>query len=408
MARRAEFGLESSEVYVDSLENALSVDRTTFGFPVTELERQRLVQIDALTQAASAVQKSVIGLLGSRFSGTSVDWSTGELDYRVVGGGTEAELAAIRGLLPPTAVVELLPATYGLEELQSIQNRVIGDFSSEPVAGGIAVNSSLVDIDANRIRVSIVPDVIASRQYLVEHYGDVFAFTGPPGGLPEDDRLTAYPHVRGGLGIENYDNVYYCSSSISATNGTSYYVLTAGHCGNLQRHFIEGALGHGPTPVSIGVVLGNAYTASGTTNCDCARVGSISAAQATNIDYITPTTGQYYDDWVRSASYWVLNEMACFSGAGQAWAGTDYSQPRICTQVRGWNAQLTYGGHTVTGLVYTPHVTQGGDSGGSWGANGYVWFGIHAGSDTNNTYSYFSPAYNVTATLGVTPMTYTP
>jgi hypothetical protein len=93
------------------------------------------------------------------------------------------------------------------------------------------------------------------------------------------------------------------------------------------------------------------------TICDCQAVGPIAAGQATNIAYLTPSTGQP----LTQTGYLAVNQQACYSGASTP------TNPPKCGKVNRYPGDVrytNYGNVLVKNLVEVEsNKLQPGDSG---------------------------------------------
>jgi hypothetical protein len=161
------------------------------------------------------------------------------------------------------------------------------------------------------------------------------------------DGTSPYAHVRAGQRIVSS---YWCTASIHFVNSLGQYcMVSAGHCGN--RTWREGTA----TGPSVGASHANQFGDG--TICDCQAVGPIAAGQATNIAYLTPSTGQP----LTQTGYLAVNQQACYSGASTP------TNPPKCGKVNRYPGDVrytNYGNVLVKNLVEVEsNKLQPGDSG---------------------------------------------
>jgi streptogrisin D len=190
---------------------------------------------------------------------------------------------------------------------------------------------------------------------------------------------TFSPKINGGTAI--YGGQYRCSLGFNVRTGSTYYFLTAGHCGNIASTWYSNS--------SHTTVLGNTAGSSFPGN-DYALVrytGSVSHPGTVNLyngssqditSSGTPTVGQTV---YRSGST---------SGVHSG-------------RVTALNATVNYAEGTVSGLIRTSVCAEGGDSGGSLYA-GTVAYGLTSGGNGNCTSggtTYFQPVSEALSVYGV-------
>lgn len=158
-----------------------------------------------------------------------------------------------------------------------------------------------------------------------------------------------------------YGGQYRCSLGFNVTDGSSYYFLTAGHCGNIAAEWFADS-GHG---TSVGTVQGSSFPGN-----DYALV-----------KYPAGTTEPPGNVNLYNGSFQEI------TSAGDASVGQQVQRSGSTTglhggTVTGVNATVNYAEGTVTGLIQTNVCAEGGDSGGALFA-GEVALGLTSGGSGN-------------------------
>jgi hypothetical protein len=211
---------------------------------------------------------------------------------------TTSRAADVRVAAPDGANVEVRRVARSFAQLMAQYKRASDRMN---VLGASQIG---VDVRTNAVEVVIDPANPAGAESRIEQdLGTGAVVVRRVGGATAAaDRTSPYPHVRAGQRIVSGSE--YCTAGLHFINSLNqYYMLTAGHCGN--RSWREGTAS-GP---SVGTTHANRF--ANNTTCDCAAVGPIRAAQATNLIYKTSSTSQP----VIQTGYLAVNQTACYSGA---------------------------------------------------------------------------------------------
>jgi hypothetical protein len=190
---------------------------------------------------------------------------------------------------------------------------------------------------------------------------------------------TFHKYIAGGDAI--YGGQYRCSLGFNVKSGTTYYFLTAGHCGNIASTWYSNS--------AHTAVLGNTVGSSFPGN-DYAIV------QYTN-GSVPPGTVDLYNGTsqdITSAANAFVGEAVKRSGSTTGvHSGT----------VSATNATVNYAEGTVTGLIKTNVCAEGGDSGGSL-FDGTKALGLTSGGSGNCSSggtTYFQPVTEALSVYGV-------
>lgn len=149
--------------------------------------------------------------------------------------------------------------------------------------------------------------------------------------------------ISGGSAI--YGGQYRCSLGFNVRSGTTYYFLTAGHCGNIASTWY----GNSAKTQLLGNVTGSSFPGN-----DYAIVRYSSNFTGTHPGNVNLYNGSTQD--ITSAANAYVGEPVRRSGSTTGLrSGT----------VTGLNATVNYAEGTVTGLIRTNVCAEGGDSGGA-------------------------------------------
>ena len=191
-------------------------------------------------------------------------------------------------------------------------------------------------------------------------------------------KLTKY--IAGGDAI--YGGQYRCSLGFNVRSGSTYYFLTAGHCGNIASSWYSNS--------SKTTLLGTTYGSSFPGN-DYAIV-KYSTSYTNHPGTVDLYNGSSQD--ITSAGNATVGQAVKRSGS------TTGVHSGTVTAV---NATVNYAEGTVTGLIRTNVCAEGGDSGGALFA-GSVALGLTSGGSGNCSSggtTYFQPVTEVLSRYGV-------
>ncbi|WP_410789474.1 S1 family peptidase [Kribbella sp. C-35] len=191
-------------------------------------------------------------------------------------------------------------------------------------------------------------------------------------------KLTKY--IAGGDAI--YGGQYRCSLGFNVRSGSTYYFLTAGHCGNIASSWYSNS--------SKTTLLGTTYGSSFPGN-DYAIV-KYSTSYTNHPGTVDLYNGSSQD--ITSAGN---------ASVGQAVKRSGSTTGVHSGSVTATNATVNYAEGTVTGLIRTTVCAEGGDSGGALFA-GSVALGLTSGGSGNCSSggtTYFQPVTEVLSRYGV-------
>jgi streptogrisin D len=232
-----------------------------------------------------------------------------------------------------------------------------------------------VDPKANQVVITIDSTVTGAKldqlNAVVARLGDAVRVESAPG--------TLSTRISGGNAI--YSGGYRCSLGFNVRSGSTYYFLTAGHCGNIGTTWYSNSA---QTSV-LGTRAGTSFPGN-----DYAIVRySGSTVQPGNVTLYNGTTQD-------------------ITSAGNAYVGQAVKRSGSTTGVHSGtvtalNATVNYAEGSVYGLIKTTVCAEGGDSGGSLFA-GTTALGLTSGGSGNCTSggtTYFQPVTEALSVYGV-------
>ncbi|HKT06138.1 MAG TPA: S1 family peptidase [Rugosimonospora sp.] len=314
------------------------------------------------TQAQAATAESISALttqLAGRSPGSYLDAATGRMVVTITDASSAAQVRAAGAVprLVKHSAAQLDQATATLDRGARIAGTA---WSVDPVT-----NQVLVSVDS-----TVTGARLARVRAIAARLGDAVRVEQVAGAFTT--------RIAGGDAI--YGSQYRCSLGFNVVSGSTYYFLTAGHCGNLAATWYSNS-GHT-------TVLG---TRSGSTfpGHDYALIRYTgSASHPGSVDLY----GGSQD--IASAANAFVGEAVRRSGSTtHVHSGT----------VTGLNATVTYPEGTVTGMIRTNVCAEGGDSGGSL-FDGSIALGLTSGGSGNCTSggtTFFQPVTAALSAYGV-------
>ncbi|MEU8001806.1 S1 family peptidase [Catellatospora sp. NPDC049111] len=179
-----------------------------------------------------------------------------------------------------------------------------------------------------------------------------------------------------------YGSTARCSLGANARRGTTYYLITAGHCTNSSANWWTNSA----RTIAIGV-----RTASSFPTNDYGLVRYTSTLSHPSAVNTYPGLLQLYGT---GSAY--VGQAVCRSGA---------TTGVRCGTVTALNATVNYAEGTVTGLIRTNICAEPGDSGGPLYTSGGIILGILSGGTGNCTTggtTYYQPIGEILAAYGLT------
>jgi streptogrisin D len=232
-----------------------------------------------------------------------------------------------------------------------------------------------VDSATNQVVVSLDQSVTGAK------LAKVTAVTSQFGSAVRTERVagTFHKYIAGGDAI--YGGQYRCSLGFNVRSGSTYYFLTAGHCGNIASTWYANS--------AHTTVLGNTVGSSFPGNDYAIVQYTSSVAHPGTVDLYNGTSQD-----ITSAANAFVGEAVKRSGST---TGVHSGS------VTATNATVNYAEGTVTGLIRTNVCAEGGDSGGSL-FDGTKALGLTSGGSGNCSTggtTYFQPVTEPLSVYGV-------
>jgi len=306
----------------------------------------------ATPQSASALAAE----LGSRSAGSYLDQASGKVVV-TISDAALAQTVRAAGAQPRLvrhSATQLAATTARLDQSPQIAGTA---WATDPVSNQVVVS---VDSTVTGAKLAQVNAIVAGLgdTARVEHVAGAF-----------------HTEIAGGDAI--YGGQYRCSLGFSVRSGSTYYFLTAGHCGNIASTWYSNS-------------------------SHATVIGSTAGSSFPGNDYaIVRWTGS----GTPSGTVDLYSGSQDITSAGTAFVGESVRRSGSTTHVHSGtvqqtNATVTYAEGRVTGLIRTNVCAEGGDSGGSLFA-GTTALGLTSGGSGNCSSggtTYFQP---VTEPLGV-------
>jgi streptogrisin D len=243
--------------------------------------------------------------------------------------------------------------------------------SSAKVAG----TAWYVDPATDQVVLSIDPSVTGAKRTKVESTAKAL---GPSVRVEELSGLLS-TRIAGGDAI--YGGQYRCSLGFNVVSGSTYYFLTAGHCGNIASTWYSNSSHTTVLGTTAGSSFpGNDYALVRYTNTSIAHPGSVD----------------------------LYSGSQDITSAGSAYVGESVSRSGSTTHVHSGtvqaiNATVNYAEGSVSGLIRTNVCAEGGDSGGPLFSGG-IALGLTSGGNgdcSSGGTTYFQPVTEALSVYGV-------
>jgi streptogrisin D len=312
-----------------------------------------------MTLANAASADTLVAKLGDTSAGTYVD-ASGQMVVTVTDRAA-AESVTAAGAVPKLVArsgAQLAAATADLDRSVSIPGTA---WATDPMTNQVVVSYDTTVTGAK----------LAQLQAAVARLGDAVRVEAAPGVLST--------RIAGGQAI--YSGGYRCSLGFNVRRGSTYYFLTAGHCGN----------------------IGSAWYAN---SARTQRIGTRTGSSFPGNDYAII---QFAAGVAHPSSVYLYGGSQTITRAANAVVNQTVTRSGSTTRVRsgrvtGLNATVNYAEGRVSGLIRTTVCAEGGDSGGSLFA-GSTALGLTSGGSGNCSVggtTYFQPVTEPMSVYGVT------
>ena len=302
---------------------------------------------------------SIAATLGDRSAGSYLD-ANGALVVTVTDSATAAQVRAAGAVprLVARSAAQLAAVSADLDRsitmsgtawaVDPISNQVVLSVDSTVTGNQLAVVRATASRLGDAVRLETVPGVFSIR-------------------------------ISGGDAI--YGGGFRCSLGFNVRTGTTYFFLTAGHCGNAASTWYANS--------ARTQVLGNTAGSSFPGNDYAIVRYTSSVSHPGNVNLYNGSTQD-----ITSAGTPVVGQTVRRSGSTTGVrSGT----------VTGLNATVRYAEGTVTGLIRTTECAQGGDSGGSlfFGSTAYGLTSGGSGNCSTGGTTFFQPVTEALSVYGV-------
>jgi streptogrisin D len=308
--------------------------------------------------AASAERASTLAAgFGVRSGGTYLDQNTGRMVVTITDGALANSVRAA-GATPHLvrhSTAELAAATSRLDSATNIPGTA---WAADPVS-----NQVVVSVDS-----TVSAAGMAQLDAVAANLGDAVRV----------ERVAGAFHLAISGGDAIYGGQYRCSLGFNVRSGTTYYFLTAGHCGNIASTWYSNS----SHTTLLGSTAGSSFP--GNDYAIVRYTGSVS--HPGNVDLYNGST----QDITSAANAFVGESVRRSGSTTHVHSGT----------VQALNVTVTYPQGRVGGLIRTNVCAEGGDSGGSL-FDGTKAIGLTSGGSGNCSSggtTFFQP---VTEPLGV-------
>jgi Ricin-type beta-trefoil lectin domain len=412
---RRDFGLDSSAQAMDRAQVSPASRRPVdFGVPLTQAEEDDLAHRADLQSKRNSLD-AVADRYADETGGVSIDQlAKGQFVVLVRPSLTEAHRAELVGAVPAGGSVRFDPAAASTTQMRAAVDALNDSFgrwadkhASAPLdrlwddlrAQGIDVTGYWPDPATGALTVmarAIDEQHAAAGRSAWDRDGtsllptSAVSFVAGEAGPGLDTRFDSPGQLKAGTELD-YNNGYYCTANMAATNGAGLHQITAGHCGG--KCTTGTAMYHGGTYV--GYVSANAFCGT-TTNADAELILTQPGGYASPYLMGVPAS-QNPQIWpIPAVSNPLPGDSTCLDGVASYWSK--------CGKVLATNATVTTPeGPTLTGQSTTTVLAVSGDSGGplSWGG---IVNGVISRNLLNNSAGVFTPIGNVLSRYSLTSL----
>lgn len=280
-----------------------------------------------------------------------------------------------------------------LRSLEAVQRRLRAGGGN-----GVDIRTTAIDVRRNVVRVGVASDVDAARRTLPSVVpADAVEVESSTGGTATGTSARNSPPFRGGQKVTRYGTTGACSLGFTGfTSGfsTTYYVITAGHCGPVGSFWYQPAQSGG---YLVGDIDRNATAGTSTPRADAAALSILASERSSQV--VINANGETYRN-ITSAEGWAADEI------GERDCEAGYVTVYRC-------GYLLYDSLDVrdnTGKTYVymrevDYATIPGDSGGPHFASNRA-HGIQSGNRDDNGHAYYSHIYDVLYSLGLSGLVF--
>ena len=347
--------MRPTRTYLRNAAVTLAVTGLAAGTLFAAHSAQAAPTVPATPAAANAVAHN----LGASSAGSYVD-ASGRTVVTVTNAAAAAQVRAA-GATPKLV-------KFGAAHLNAVTSALNG-------SARIAGTAWAVDPMTDQVVVSVDQTVTGAKLAKVK------AATAKYGSAARIERVAGTFSLRISGGDAIYGGQYRCSLGFNVRSGTTYYFLTAGHCGNIASTWYSNSA----KTALLGSTAGSSFPGN-----DYAIVRyTSSATHPGTVDLYNGST----QDITSSANAFVGESVKRSGSTTHVHTGT----------VQAVNATVNYAEGSVSGLIKTNVCAEGGDSGGAL-FDGTKALGLTSGGSGNCTSggtTYFQPVTEALSVYGV-------
>ncbi|MEV7221604.1 protease [Streptomyces sp. NPDC093681] len=348
----------------------------------TQEAQRRVLRQERLTDVATALRER----LGSRFAGAWIDQKHGGRLTVAVTRSTATALVEARSAqaqAPDTTTVVVDRSLRQLDRMSAGLAHRIATANKDAAHGlqsAVVVQDNKVRLDLPRGK-TLTPAQHAVVEWAKRTFGDglevsTYAHASEPfycGGQYSCD-----PPLRSGLAI--YGTNVRCSSAFMAYSGSSYYMMTAGHCAEDSSYWEVPTYSYGYQ--GVGHVADYTF----------GYYGDSAIVRVDDPGFWQPRGWVYPSTRITNWDYDYVGQYVCKQGST-----TGYT----CGQITETNATVSYPGRTLTGMTWSTACDAPGDSG-SGVYDGSTAHGILSGGPNSGCGMIHEPISRALADRGVT------
>jgi streptogrisin D len=314
------------------------------------------------TADISATATSLAATLGDRSAGSYIDQASGALVVTVTDTSAAAAVRAA-GAVPRLVTrsgADLAAVSAQIDKLVTISGTA---WAVDPMSNQVLLS---LDSTVTGARLSQVTAAVArlGDAVRIEHVAGVFSI-----------------NIAGGDAI--YGGQFRCSLGFNVRSGTTYFFLTAGHCGNAASTWYSNSSHTTVLGTTAGSSFpGNDYAIVRYTNTSISHPGTVDLYNGSSQD-------------ITSAGNPVVGQTVRRSGS------TTHVHSGMVTAL---NQTVNYAEGTVTGLIRTTVCAEPGDSGGPLFSTGSTALGLTSGGSGNCSSggtTFFQPVTEPLSVYGV-------
>lgn len=312
---------------------------------------RRVARQDVQSAAADDLRSK----LGAQFGGAWIDHDNGgtltvALASRGASGTTQAAARVVSEVVTgkDLADTRTVPVARSETELNTISAALAERITAANKGADHGLQSA-VDIKRNAVRLDLPKGKTLTAgqreavSWATSTYGDVVRLSDydrPSRPLYCGDQYACDPPLRSGLAT--YMGGGRCTTAFMTYSGSSYYMLTAGHCAEMGSYFNVPTYSNGNQYVG--------YSAG----YDFGYYGDSAVIRVENPGWWQPRGWVFPQTSIRSYGSDYVGQYVCKQGST-----TGYT----CGQVTETNATVYYPGRTLTGMTWSTACVAAGDSG---------------------------------------------